>query len=209
MRARISALRFSSARSAAVLSVTKYPGAIAFTLMPCGAHSFASSFVEPCEAALARGVRSDAHAALKRQHRRDVDDLAAAAAARSACRATACDRKNTLFKLTLSTSSQSCLVEVQRVVAANDAGVVDEDVDAVEAFAAPPRRSRPRLRESSRSASTNAKRRPSAATLRRSRRAACGRRRRCRRPRPRARTQAPGRARCSRPSRAPCAVEAE
>ena len=45
IRARICSLRTGSSRSAAVLSVAMYPGAIALTLTPLPAHSFASAIV--------------------------------------------------------------------------------------------------------------------------------------------------------------------
>ena len=41
------AAAIGSLRSAFVLSVAMYPGAIALTLMPCGAHSFASALTRP------------------------------------------------------------------------------------------------------------------------------------------------------------------
>ena len=56
-----------------------YPGAIALTLTPRPAHSLASALVNCATRALRGSVGRHADAALKRQHRRDVDDLTAAA----------------------------------------------------------------------------------------------------------------------------------
>ena len=47
----------------------------------------------------------------------------------SAC-ATACARKNGVFRFTFSAASQSSSLNVERIVAPDDAGVVHQDVDA-------------------------------------------------------------------------------
>ena len=106
IRPSIAALRSGSARNAVVLLVSKYPGAIAFTLILLIAHSQASSRVSPASplfAAVYEGTRMPPWNA--------SSEAMLMILPREPCAimrlATACERKNALLRLTSITASQS------------------------------------------------------------------------------------------------------
>src|SRR5262245_1674562 len=105
----MSALRFGSACNAAVLLVAKYPGAMALTLMPVEAHSLASRRVSPAIPlllAVYEGTRMPPW-----KDSMDAMLMILPPPLGIMWRAAACDRKNTDFRFTSSTASQSASVK--------------------------------------------------------------------------------------------------
>ncbi len=133
---------------------------MAFTLTPFGAHSLASALVSCADAPLRGGVGGHQDTALERQQRGDVDDPAAALGehqlADPACQP---ERRREVH---LEEQVPVVVGVVDRGRAPDQAGVVDEHVDATER----PRRARderrPARRDRTRSAASGSERRPSA-----------------------------------------------